>query len=269
LSLGDLGPAAEALAAAGYLAKPVEAGRLIAEVRRCAGAPAAAVLVVDDESMVRDLLGVALRHFGFTVRPAAGGAEAVDLYRRHGADIDVVLLDVRMPGLDGPQTLAELRRLNPQVRCCFMSGDTGAYTTADLLTLGAARVFAKPFGSLGDLARGLREAAAPACRLGPSAAAVVPKTLRLFEGDEPLAQVKEGALLTVGRHGDNGLALPDAGVSRLHARIRFDGRRWTVADCGSTNGTRIDGEPVRGEAALHDGDVLALGRVALRVRIDP
>jgi CheY-like chemotaxis protein len=44
---------------------------------------------------------------------AAGGQEALDLYQRHREAIDVVLLDVRMPGLDGPQTLAALRALNP------------------------------------------------------------------------------------------------------------------------------------------------------------
>ena len=52
--------------------------------------------------------------YGFTVWSAANGPAALEVYRRQQDDIAVVLLDVRMPGLDGPQTLAELQRLNPR-----------------------------------------------------------------------------------------------------------------------------------------------------------
>ncbi len=82
-------------------------------------------------------------------RPGAGGGdggfEAVQLYRRHAQDISLVLLDVRMPGLDGPQTLALLRELNPHVCCCFMTGHSGVFTDRELLDRGAAAVLGKPF----------------------------------------------------------------------------------------------------------------------------
>ncbi len=83
---------------------------------------------------------------GQHVRAAADGQEALDLYRRHRETIDVVLLDVRMPGLDGPRTLAALQELNPRVRCCFMSGNPGTCTEKGLRRLGAASVLPKPFG---------------------------------------------------------------------------------------------------------------------------
>jgi CheY-like chemotaxis protein len=102
------------------------------------------VLVVDDEAAVRGALQAALQAYGFAVWTAANGAEALDVYARHRGAIGAVLLDVRMPGLDGPQTLAGLRRLDPQVRCCFMSGDPGRYGTDELLGRGARHVFAKP-----------------------------------------------------------------------------------------------------------------------------
>jgi CheY-like chemotaxis protein len=86
------------------------------------------ILVVDDDAAVRDLIDVALRQDGFAVWPAADGREALQQYWRHRAAIDVVLLDVRMPGLNGPQTLAALREMNPHLRCCFMTGDAGQYT---------------------------------------------------------------------------------------------------------------------------------------------
>lgn len=103
------------------------------------------ILVVDDEAMVRALLEVGLRQSGFTVWQAASGPEAVEFYRRRGNDISLVLLDVNMPGWTGLQTLAALQQLNPAICCCFMTGNTGLYTREQLLGLGAAQVFNKPF----------------------------------------------------------------------------------------------------------------------------
>jgi CheY-like chemotaxis protein len=102
------------------------------------------VLVVDDEPLVRILLQRGLERDGFEVWLAANGREAIEVYREHRDQIDVVLLDVRMPGLDGPQTLDALRELDPEVRACFMSGNPGAYDPEELLRRGA-EVIAKPF----------------------------------------------------------------------------------------------------------------------------
>jgi CheY-like chemotaxis protein len=103
------------------------------------------ILVVDDDQMLLSLLKTVLQRQGFTVWLAATGHAAVDLYRRNQERITVVLLDVRMPGMDGPQTLAELRQINPLLACCFMSGHTGDYSADDLENLGALRCFDKPF----------------------------------------------------------------------------------------------------------------------------
>ena len=111
----------------------------------CATPQTYGILVVDDEWAVRGVLSVVLQGKGFALWLAANGQEALDLYRRHRETIDVVLLDVRMPGQDGPQTLATLQEVNPRVRCCFMSGDLGSYTEGELRDLGAAAVLQKPF----------------------------------------------------------------------------------------------------------------------------
>jgi CheY-like chemotaxis protein len=116
------------------------------------------VLVVDDHEQVRQMLHTALRVLGFSVRTAASGREAVEEYRRGRDAIGIVLLDVQMPVMDGPQTLTTLQRIDPRVRCCFMSGGNGRYAVADLLALGAAAFIPKPF-DLDVLARALRQAA--------------------------------------------------------------------------------------------------------------
>ena len=113
------------------------------------------VLVVDDEHLVLAMLQLSLERNCFDVWLASSGREAIHLYQVHRNQIDVVLLDVRMPGLDGPRTLEALRELNPAVQACFMSGDPGAYESNELLQRGAACVIAKPF-DLNELAKVLQ-----------------------------------------------------------------------------------------------------------------
>src|SRR5262249_34971466 len=117
------------------------------------------VLVVDDDPTVRFLVNFILRSAGLEVHLAGGGREAIDLYALYRETIALVLLDVQMPGLDGPQTLAVLGGYAPQVRCCFMMGNSGGYSTEQLLGLGAVRVFTKPFRSLAAFEEEVRQLA--------------------------------------------------------------------------------------------------------------
>jgi DNA-binding NtrC family response regulator len=103
------------------------------------------VLVVDDDPVLRDLLNAVLTARGFRVWVCPSGEEALAVYLRHRNQIALALLDVRMPGLDGPGTLSALRRIDPGVRACFMSGHTDPYSLDDLAGRGALRFFEKPF----------------------------------------------------------------------------------------------------------------------------
>jgi CheY-like chemotaxis protein len=103
------------------------------------------ILVVDDETAVLCVLAARLRLEGYKVCLAGHGHQAIELYRRHRDEIAVVLLDVLMPGMDGPHTLTALQDLCPTVHCCFMTGNPTPYTEEGLLQRGAARVFRKPF----------------------------------------------------------------------------------------------------------------------------
>jgi len=124
-------------------------------------AASSGVLVVEDDAAVLQMLVVVLQHYGLRVWATSGGVEAVRVYEQHRDAIAVVLLDVQMPGLDGPQTLAALQKLNTQVRVVFMSGYTDSYSVEDLLVMGAARVLLKPFRSLTELIQALGETARP------------------------------------------------------------------------------------------------------------
>jgi CheY-like chemotaxis protein len=113
------------------------------------------VLVVDDDHLVRIMVQLGLERNGFNVWLASNGREAIRLYRTHRDRIAVVLIDVRMPGLDGPAAVDALRSLNPEVQICFMSGDTGDYGPEELRRHGAVHVIAKPF-LVNELAKVLR-----------------------------------------------------------------------------------------------------------------
>lgn len=116
----------------------------------------ARVLVVDDEELVGTMLNMILKRFGCEVLVARAGSEAIDRLRSE-ENIALVLLDVRMPGLDGPATLQIMRSIKPAVHCCFMTGDIGKYTEQDLLSQGVLSILKKPF-RLADIAQVLRKA---------------------------------------------------------------------------------------------------------------
>jgi CheY-like chemotaxis protein len=117
---------------------------------KAAPQPKPGVLVVDDQASVRQLLQLVFEQQGCRVWLAANGQEGLQLYEEHQPEITLVLLDVRMPGLDGPQTLTALQAIDRTVVCCFMTGQSGDHTETELLARGATRVFAKPF-NLGEL----------------------------------------------------------------------------------------------------------------------
>jgi CheY-like chemotaxis protein len=144
---------ADLLGNVGQVQKPIDADVLLASIQRFVVAQNPEILVVEDEATVLKMMEVALRHYGFAVKLAACGQEAIDLYQRHHQTIALVLLDVQMPDLDGPDTLAALQKINPGVRFCFMSGHTGKYDPEELRAMGAAHVFQKPFASLSLFAR--------------------------------------------------------------------------------------------------------------------
>jgi CheY-like chemotaxis protein len=104
------------------------------------------VLLVDDEDDIRIVAATALgRLAGWDVVTAASGGEAV--VRACTRPFDAVVLDVMMPGLDGPATLARLRSepLTASVPVVFLTAKVQAEERARLAALGAAGVVSKPF----------------------------------------------------------------------------------------------------------------------------
>lgn len=108
--------------------------------------PLTRILYVEDEPDIRTVAQMALEAVGgFTVIACASGREA--LAAASVAAIDLVLLDVMMPGMDGPSTLQALRRLpaTAETPVIFMTAKVQAAEIAQYLALGALDVIHKPF----------------------------------------------------------------------------------------------------------------------------
>jgi CheY-like chemotaxis protein len=85
-------------------------------------APGRLILVVEDDDVLRRSVTRMLEHLGQRVVAVADGVEAVEVFRRRGSQIDLVLLDVSMPRQSGAQTFAALRKLAPGVKVLLSSG---------------------------------------------------------------------------------------------------------------------------------------------------
>lgn len=101
-----------------------------------------AVLLVDDERDFADLLAERLQARGFQVRTAYDGEEALRLAAEH--ELDVAVLDVNMPGLDGLAVLRELKKRKPQAEALMLTGQRDLATAIQGMKLGATDYLVKP-----------------------------------------------------------------------------------------------------------------------------
>jgi CheY-like chemotaxis protein len=106
--------------------------------------PAGTVLVVDDEPMVRRSFKHLLEDMGYQVMVADGGAAALEIYEANLHQIDVVLLDLSMPLMDGVECCARLKSINQDVRVVFCSGHTRGEAAERLLRGGRHGLLPKP-----------------------------------------------------------------------------------------------------------------------------
>lgn len=109
------------------------------------------ILVVDDDPDSLSIISEALRWEGYQVQTAISGEEGIDLISRWGPDL--ILLDVNMPGMNGIETLKDLRKRERYVSVMFISGNTSTEHVIAGLDTGADDYIPKPFDPLELLAR--------------------------------------------------------------------------------------------------------------------
>ncbi len=113
------------------------------------------ILLVEDEPAVRELAAMALSLNGYTVLPAKDAPEAQAVMATRGGRVDLVLTDVVMPGMGGPELVDRLRLVAPNIKVLYMSGYTDDAVIRHGLLTGEVEFIQKPYTSL-DLARKVR-----------------------------------------------------------------------------------------------------------------
>ena len=103
------------------------------------------ILIVDDEPSIRKVTQQTLDALGYRTCLAANGAEAISRYADAPSEIDVVLTDMMMPIMDGPETIRRLLAINPAVRIIATSGVTATRELAEISENGVKNFLPKPY----------------------------------------------------------------------------------------------------------------------------
>ncbi len=105
------------------------------------------ILLIDDESAVRNITRQTLEAFGYRVLTAGDGAEAVSIFAQRQKEIEVVFTDMMMPVMDGPATIQVLMRMKPDLKIIAASGLNANASVAKALDLGVKFFLPKPYNA--------------------------------------------------------------------------------------------------------------------------
>lgn len=115
------------------------------------------ILLIDDEDMIIDVGSNMLENLGYQVLTAQNGLQAIEIYKKRIADIDLVILDMIMPEMNGSATFEALKKINPHIKVILSSGYSINGEAADLLNKGCKAFLQKPF-SMATLSSRIRDA---------------------------------------------------------------------------------------------------------------
>ncbi len=108
-------------------------------------APQRTVLIVDDEDVIRDLIADVVSDRGYRVLTAASGKEAIEIVKAEKKAVNLVILDMLMPDLDGRQTYERMKQIVPDLHVLVATGFGREDVARGLMELGIRGVVSKPF----------------------------------------------------------------------------------------------------------------------------
>lgn len=103
------------------------------------------ILLVDDETLIRTIEFKMLSKMGYHIIEATDGVEAVDIYREKESQIDIVLMDLIMPKLNGTDAYLQMKEINNDIRVIIMSGNINETKISELKSIGIEEFIRKPF----------------------------------------------------------------------------------------------------------------------------
>jgi CheY-like chemotaxis protein len=113
------------------------------------------ILLVDDEDTIIEVSSEILEALGYNVILAKNGEEAIEIYRKRKDDIDLVILDMIMPGMGGAETFEVLKEINPRIKVILSSGYSLNGRPAKMLDRGCSAFIQKPY-NMADLSQKIR-----------------------------------------------------------------------------------------------------------------
>ncbi|MDI6686601.1 MAG: response regulator [Desulfobacterales bacterium] len=114
------------------------------------------ILLVDDHKFALDTACDILDQYGYTTITAENGEDAVEIYVRKENQIDLVILDIGMPGMDGHRCFKELLKINPEIKVLVATGYFADGQVKETLEAGAAGFIGKPYRLI-DMVKKVRE----------------------------------------------------------------------------------------------------------------
>ncbi len=103
------------------------------------------ILVVEDDSAIRELLAQLFTLNEYRVSTAEDGVSALDIYQKHGADIDLVITDLGLPNMDGLQLGIRLKAINSKIKMICVTGFVSLKKQHELFEAGFNEIINKPF----------------------------------------------------------------------------------------------------------------------------
>ncbi|MBI2422260.1 MAG: response regulator [Candidatus Hydrogenedentes bacterium] len=114
------------------------------------------ILLAEDEELVRGLTQQMLEQAGYRVLVARDGLEAFQMYQTHGHEVDLLLFDVVMPNLSGPDAYMRIAQIRPDVPILFVSGFASDFLKKSTLPLQHSTLLRKPY-SIRELRQSVRD----------------------------------------------------------------------------------------------------------------
>jgi len=207
------------------------------------------ILVVDDETSMRQLLEITLRKEGHRVTTARSGTKAVEAFEK--ASYDLVISDIKMPDMSGVEVLRHVKSVAPETPVIMITAYSSAETAVDALRLGAYDYIAKPFkidelkitikNALEkkqlkeenvSLKRTLRERHGLDAMLGAS-----PQMVKLFELIESVAPTNSTVLIT----GESGTG-KELAARAIHVNSTRRNQPFVSVNCGAVPETLLESE---------------------------
>lgn len=199
------------------------------------------ILIVDDEPVVRRAIEKALRSKGITPRSASSGTEALSLLA--GTRFDLVLLDIRMPDMDGMELLQIIRSRYPTTEVIMITGYPTIETAVDCIKLGATDYLVKPFrlneleaaleknSQTGSAAKAPPELLGKGLRIGPEDAVIIGQSRpmqKIFEKILRVAPTDSSVLIT----GESGTG-KELVAKAIHANSGRNKNVFMAVDCSA------------------------------------